>query len=109
EAVPAGEEPLLDALARYLRSLTGVHVPTDAWDLEKVPAHLRPTFRVLDERGDEVAAGKDLDALKEPLRPSLDRAIRQVADESGLGATGQTTWTFGTIEPSFTRTRAGHE
>ena len=46
EAVPPGEEPLLEALSRYLRSLTGVHVPREAWDLDKVPAHLRPTFRV---------------------------------------------------------------
>ena len=109
EAVPPGEEPLLDALSRYLRSLNGVHVPTSAWDLDKVPDHLRPTFRVLDDRGAEVGAGKDLEALKEPLRPSLDRAIKQVADESGLSSTGQTTWTFGTIESSFVQTRAGHE
>ncbi len=109
DAVPPGEEPLLEALSRYLRSLSGVHVPREAWDVEKVPAHLRPTFRVLDEQGAEVGAGKDLEALKQPLRPSFDRAMRQVAEESGLSATGQTTWTFGTIEPSFTQTRAGHE
>jgi ATP-dependent helicase HrpA len=109
DAVPPGEEPLLEALARFLRSLNGVHVPPGSWDLDKVPAHLRPTFRVLDEDGAEVGVGKDLEALKAPLRPSLDRAIRQVADESGLSATGQTTWTFGTIESSFTQTRAGHE
>ena len=109
EAVPPGEEPLVPALSRYLRSLTGVHVPEEAWDPAKVPDHLRPTFRVLDEQGAELGVGKDLEALKQPLRPSFDRAIRQVADESGVSATGQTTWTFGTIEPSFTRTRAGHE
>ena len=86
-----------------------MHVPEEAWDQTKVPDHLRPTFRVLDEQGAELGAGKDLEALKQPLRPSFDRAIRQVADESGVSATGQTRWTFGTIEPSFTRTRAGHE
>ncbi len=108
-AVPPGEEPLVPALSRYLRSLTGVHVPEGAWDETKVPDHLRPTFRVLDDTGKQVGAGKDLEALKQPLRPSFDRAMRQVADESGMTATGQTTWTFGTIEPSFTQTRAGHE
>ncbi len=107
--VPPGEEPLLGALSRYLRSLTGVHVPETAWDVQKVPDHLRPTFRILDEQGAEVAVGKDLDALKSPLRPSFDRAMQQVADESGLTATAQTSWTFGTIEASFTQTRAGHE
>ncbi|GAB3990313.1 ATP-dependent RNA helicase HrpA [Nocardioides marmoraquaticus] len=109
EAVPPGEEDLLDALSRHLRSTTGVHVPREAWDLDAVPAHLRPRFRVLDESGDEVAVGKDLDELKAPLRPSFDAAVQQVAEESGVAATGQTSWTFGTVEPSFTRTRAGHE
>ncbi len=108
-AVPPGEEPLVPALSRYLRSLTGVHVPEGAWDEAKVPDHLRPTFRVLDDTGQQVGAGKDLEALKRPLRPSFDRAMRQVADESGMSATGQTGWTFGAIEPSFTQTRAGHE
>ncbi len=109
ETVPPGEEPLVPALSRYLRSLTGVHVPQHAWDESKVPDHLRPTFRVLDDSGQEIGAGKDLDALKEPLQPSFDRAMRQVADESGVSASGQTEWTFGTIESSFTQTRAGHE
>ena len=109
EAVPPGEEPLLEALSRFLRSLNGVHVPADAWDLEKVPLHLRPTFRVLDDAGAQLGVGKDLEALKEPLRPSFDRAMTQVAEESGVSASGQTTWTFGTIERSFTQTRAGHE
>ena len=109
EVAPPGEEPLPQALSRHLRAMTGVHVPEDAWDFDKVPAHLRPTFRVLDEHGHEVAAGKDLEALKVPLRPALDRAVQEVAEESGLGATGQTTWTFGTVPSSFTRTRAGHE
>lgn len=109
EAAPPGEEPLLEALSRQLRALTGVHVPESAWDLSKVPEHLRPTFRVTDDSGREVAAGKDLEALKTPLRPSFDRAMQQVAAESGVSATGQTTWTFGTIEKSFTQTRAGHE
>ena len=109
EAVPPGEEDLLDALSRWCRATTGVHVPRDAWDLEKVPAHLRPRFRVVDEEERELGVGKDLDALKAPLRPSYDAAVQQAAAESGLAATGQTSWTFGTIEPSFTRSRAGHE
>ena len=109
EAVPPGEEPLVPALSRYLRSLTGVHVPEETWDAAKVPDHLRPTFRILDDSGQEVGVGKDLEALKQPLRPSFDRAMRQVALESGMAASGQTEWTFGTLEPSNTWTRAGHE
>ncbi len=107
--VPPGEEPLLDALERHVRSTKGVVVPRDAWDWAKVPEHLRPTFRVVDDTGREQAKGKDLDALKAPLQPRFDAAIAAVAADSGRSATGQTTWTFGTVERSFTQTRAGHE
>ena len=108
-AVPPGDEALLDALERHFRSTTGVVVPREAWDWSKVPEHLRPTYRIIDESGAEQARGKDLEALKEPLRPTLARAIAEVASDSGIARTGQTSWTFGTIEASFTQTRAGHE
>ncbi|WP_397203860.1 ATP-dependent RNA helicase HrpA [Nocardioides sp.] len=108
-AVPAGAEPLLDALERHLLGGTGIVVPRDAWDWSKVPAHLQPTFRVVDEAGAEAARGKDLESLKEPLRPSLEQAIADVAAESGVSATGQTTWTFDTLAESNTWLRAGHE
>ena len=107
--VPAGEEPLLDALERYLRSTTGVVVPREAWDWDKVADHLRPTYRVVDDGGQEQARSKDLDALKAPLQPAFDRALAEVASDAGLSATGQTTWTFGTVEESVVQRRAGHE
>ena len=108
-AVPPGDEPLLDALERHLRSTTGVVVPRDAWDWTRVPEHLRPTFRVVDDEGREQARGKDLEGLKAPLRPKFAEAIASVAADTGRAATGQTSWTFGTVEESFTHTRAGHE
>ena len=108
-AVPPGEEPLLDALERWCRSTTGVVVPREAWDWSKVPEHLRPTYRVVDEDGHEQARGKDLEALKEPLRPQFAAAIAEVATDSGLARTGETTWVFDTIEASFEQVRAGHQ
>ncbi|WP_439792129.1 ATP-dependent RNA helicase HrpA, partial [Nocardioides sp.] len=108
-SVPAGSEPLLDALERFARGTRGVVVPREAWDWSKVPAHLQPTFSVRGEDGRETARGKDLDALKAPLRGEFDAAIAEVAADSGVSATGQTTWTFGELEESFTQKRAGHE
>ncbi|WP_310963188.1 ATP-dependent RNA helicase HrpA [Nocardioides terrisoli] len=106
--VTPGEEPLTDALGRYLRARTGVHVPEEAWDWSKVPAHLRPNFRVVDDAGAVVATGRDLDALKAPLLPAFEEAVARAADDSDLTATGRTSWTFGTIPESFSTTRAGH-
>ncbi len=108
-SVPPGEEPLLDALERWCRATTGVVVPREAWDWGKVPEHLRPTYRVVDDAGSEQARGKDLDALKEPLRPRFAQALADVAGDAGLTRTGETDWVFGEVPESFTRRRAGHE
>ncbi len=108
-ATPPGAEPLLDALERFARSTRSLMIDRDAWDWAKVPEHLRPTYRVLTEAGAEAGRGKDLDALKEPLRPTFEQAMADVAADSGVTATGQTTWTVGTVEESFVQRRAGHE
>ncbi|KRE97464.1 ATP-dependent RNA helicase HrpA [Nocardioides sp. Soil774] len=108
-ATPPGAEPLLDALERFARSTRSLVIDRDAWDWSKVPAHLRPTYRVVTEEGAVAGHGKDLDALKEPLRPTFEQAMADVAADSGVTATGQTTWTFGAIEESFVQRRAGHE
>ncbi len=108
-ATPPGEEPLLDALERWARSTAGVVIPREAWDWSKVPEHLRPTYRVLDDTGSEQARGKDLDALKAPLEEQFDAALAAVADDSGYGATGQSDWTFGDLPAEILQRRAGHE
>ncbi|TGN63934.1 ATP-dependent RNA helicase HrpA [Nocardioides eburneiflavus] len=109
DATPPGAEPLLDALERFARSTRSLVIDREAWDWSKVPAHLRPTYRVVTEEGGEAGRGKDLDALKEPLRPTFEQAMADVAADSGVTATGRTTWTFGTVEESFVHRRAGHE
>ncbi|KRC51432.1 MULTISPECIES: ATP-dependent RNA helicase HrpA [unclassified Nocardioides] len=108
-AVPAGEEALLGALERYLRSTTGIHVPRDAWDLAALPAHLSPTYRVVDERGRVQGRGKSLADLKAPLQPQFDEALAAVASDSGVARTGETDWVFDEIPVTATWTRAGHE
>ncbi len=108
-SVSPGQEPLLDALERYLRARTGVVVPREAWDRAKVPDHLRPTFRVVGDDGATVGQGKDLDALKAPLRPRFADAMAEAASASGLDVSGCTQWRFGSLERVFTRSRAGHD
>jgi len=84
---PAGE-PLLESLIHELRRRTGVLVPIDAFDLTKLPAHLRVTFAVEAADGTEVARGKDLGALQERLAVSAREAVADVVgadlERSGL-------------------------
>ncbi len=88
------DEPFVDAVADALRRRTGVVVPTDAFDLTRVPDHLRLTFRVVDDDA-VVATGKDLDTLRDELRPRMRSALARAA--AGIERDGLTAWTLGTL------------
>ena len=93
-AVRAGHdrgEPLLDVLERELGARAGVVIPRDAWELAKVPPHLRLTFRVVDERGRVLGEGKDLDDLKRRLAPKIRTAVA-TSTAPGIERTGLTSW-----------------
>ncbi|UCM89339.1 ATP-dependent RNA helicase HrpA [Streptomyces marincola] len=125
---PTGEA-LTVALARWLTRLTGVRVAAEDFDQERVPGHLRITFRVVDERrrgparggraagqGAQEAQGgqggqgardsedKDLEALRHRMKPkarqALDRAFAATAE-------GLTSWTVGTLPRTFETRRGG--
>ena len=102
---PGGRPPqppptgLLDALSAELGRLGGVTVPRDAWDLSKLPAHLRLTFRVVDD-GRVLASGKDLDELRAELRPRLQARLADAAGD--LTRTGLTSWDFDSLPRVFT-------
>ena len=90
-AIDPATEPLLDALQRELRRLTGILVPIDAFDLDKLPPHLRATFAVESADGTEIARGKDLTTLQERLATSARDAVADaVAGE--LERTGLRAW-----------------
>ena len=95
ERVSPREEHLLQALSREARALRGVVVPVEEWGLDRVPDHLRPSFRVLDESGAAVAEGKDLTALKSQLAKPVQAAIAAVAGD--LEKSGLTSWSIGDI------------
>ncbi len=93
---PSGD--LRDAVAQQLRSLRGVSVPRDAWDLTKLPRHLRITVRVT-EGGRVLAEGKDVAELQRELRPRLRAVLSQAA--AGITRTGLTSWNFGALPRVF--------
>ena len=94
---PRGD--LLDALSGALGRLGGVRIPHSAWDLTGLPAHLRVTYRVLDDGGALLATGKDLDELRTELRPRLAAELDEAA--AGLTRTGLTRWDFGSLPREF--------
>ena len=100
-AGPARRRPhgdLLDALGAELGRLGGVPVPRSAFDLSRLPAHLRITFRVVDG-GQVLAAGKDLAVLRQQLRPRLQATLAEAA--RGLTRTGLRSWDLATLPRVF--------
>ena len=93
---------LLDALGAELARIGGIQIPRDAWDLSRLPAHLRITFRVMDS-GRELASGKDLDELRHRLRPRLQVLLDEAA--SDILRTGLRDWSLGTLPRVVTRDR----
>ncbi|MGZ8802040.1 MAG: DUF3418 domain-containing protein, partial [Mycobacterium sp.] len=79
---------LLDAVQRELRRRTGILVPVDAFDLDKLPAHLRVTFAVEAGDGTVVARGKSLGELQAqlaaPVRQAVAAAVAGGLERSGL-------------------------
>jgi ATP-dependent helicase HrpA len=90
-----GQEPLLDALERELGRIGGTPIPREAWQLERVPAHLRMTFRVVGDSGAAEAEGKDLDGLKRRLGGRMRAAV--AAATGGVERTGLRSWTLGEL------------
>ncbi|WNE97884.1 ATP-dependent RNA helicase HrpA [Streptomyces luomodiensis] len=110
-AVPL-QEPLTAALGRELHRMVGVRIEPEDWDLAKVPDHLKITFRVVDERRRKLAEDKDLEALRQRLRPKTRAAISKAFESSkeAVGIEqrgGLTRWTVGTLPRTFETRRGG--
>ncbi|MDO8336635.1 MAG: ATP-dependent RNA helicase HrpA [Microcella sp.] len=98
-AVPEGadlrELSITEFLAREIRRQTFTPVEPDDFELDRLPAHLRMGYAVVDERGSRLARGTDLTALqaklKERTRDSVAR-VATAATRSPIERGGITTW-----------------
>ncbi|MGF1597296.1 MAG: ATP-dependent RNA helicase HrpA [Acidimicrobiales bacterium] len=84
---------LLDALAAELGRRAGTIVDPADFDLGRVPAHLRPTFRVINDRYELLAEGKDLDAVRARLTEEVRATLSAVhADDNDWERSGLRTF-----------------
>jgi ATP-dependent helicase HrpA len=81
-------EPYRDAFTRAVRTVRDVDIPADAWDGldERLPAHLRVTFRVEDERGHALDESTDLMRLQRSLAPAAQTAVTSAVQRAAQGA-----------------------
>lgn len=99
--------PLLDALEREFRRMTGVTIDRDAWQWDQVPDHLKITFRIVDEHNRKLEEGKDLLLLKQRLKGKVQETLSQVADD-GLEQSGLHIWSFGALPQSYEQKRGSY-
>jgi ATP-dependent helicase HrpA len=95
-------------LSRTIRRLTGTPVDPSDFDVDRVPPHLRMTFRVVDERSRVMAAGKDLLELQRTLAPKVRESVAKasVRRRDPIEREGLTTWDFDEL-PRFVDTEQG--
>ena len=74
------DEPLNSALAAYLQRVTGVEVSAADFADISVPAHLSMRFRVHDERGQTLAEGRDLAAIRRDWSAQANAAFSRRTD-----------------------------
>ena len=95
-AMSPRDGPLPAALTARLKSMTGIDVPADAWNITGLPVHLRMNFRIVDGEGRTVANARDIDALRRELgREARDNFTAHA--RHGLERRGITSWDFGTL------------
>jgi len=128
ERVGPADGPLLAVVERELNRIGGGTTVSRAdLDLNRLPPHLRITFRVYDGKGGDgkggdgkggngsarpakgtLAEGKDLDELKRQLAPRLTAAVS--AAGGNLERTGLTSWAdLGTIPRTVERRSGRHQ
>ena len=99
-----------EAIAAAVRALRGVEIPDDAWDDERLPAHLRMTFRVHEERAGHAVMleeSKDLLSLQRRLaahtqdavRVAVRSAVRDAVRESGRASAAKAAKAAGGAQP----------
>ncbi|MBI2313409.1 MAG: ATP-dependent RNA helicase HrpA [Betaproteobacteria bacterium] len=100
----ARERLLTEALSLALKRLRQVEVPPEAWDTAGLPAHLHMNYRVTDDEGKELAAGRDLQKLKDELGGAAEKSFAPQAD---WDRSGITRWDFGALPQSVEFERGG--
>jgi ATP-dependent helicase HrpA len=104
-SVPAGQAPLEAALRDYLEARLGDAVSADVIGAVEIPAHLRFNVRVVDAGGSELAAGRDLKALRAQLGEAAQLSFAAAGpafEKDGLRA-----WDFGDLPETLTIARHG--
>jgi len=87
-------------MSAALRKIGGEHVPVDLLTSARIPDHLQVKVRVVDEKGETVASGADVERIKRELHGRHVAKLEETEAAARWARTGLTDWTFGELPTS---------
>ena len=93
---------LFEAVTQHLKKMTGIDIPADAWDQNRLADHLKMNFKVIDSNGKIISEGRDLERLQGKL---VDEVEQIFSEETSwpIERNGIKKWDFGDL-PEFVET-----
>ncbi|MEW9900105.1 ATP-dependent RNA helicase HrpA [Chitinivorax sp. PXF-14] len=95
-----GDGPLLDAFGAYVQQRTGQSVVHGDWNLAELSPHSFMNYRIVDDARNELAMGRDLNALKAQLGQAAQLTFRDNAPS--IEREGITKWDVGDLPEKIT-------
>ena len=94
------DDSLLSDMGRFIYERWGIGIPATAWPVDTLPDHLNMRFSIVDERGREIGAGRDIVRLQEgPAAVTESSALKR--EKARHERTGLTRWDFGDLSESI--------
>ncbi len=102
------EGPLPTALGCFLFERYGVDIPANLWPVEELEEHLKLRYAVVDGKGRELAAGRDMGVLRQEF--VAERESRALAEaRKTWEKTDLTAWDFGDLPERISLGRGGQQ
>jgi len=93
-------------VARLLTEMSRESITVADFQMDRLPGHLRMNVRVLDDRGEALASGRDILELKKQLGSAASASFTKI-DEQRWHRDGLTAWNFGDLPASIPLKRNG--
>ncbi|USE34632.1 ATP-dependent RNA helicase HrpA [Endozoicomonas sp. SCSIO W0465] len=106
DSLSACDEPLTEMLGRQLTRMSGVRILEEHWNTESLDAHLLMNIRVVNEDGEVIGQGRDVNQLRQQFSEHVQDTIRKLA-KSHLEQEGLLDWTCGELPHEITRKAGG--
>jgi len=92
--------PIITSLARFIHERFDISIPASAWPLETIPDHLKMRFSIVNEKGEEICAGRDIRLLRDNIPAGGESSALKRAKEQWERA-GITSWDFADLPESI--------